>query len=713
MSTTFVRGENPLKADKLNTAFSERVSRGGDTMQGFLKLAADPVQAFDAATKQYVDRFTSMGVPTGAYIGSAPPGNVLGPLWWDTNSGQLFIQYNDGSSTQWVSANSVTADQLLASNLFLPLTGGTVSGPTTHQSTMRLDYNWTYSGDQTAAANHPLQVAGSYIGGTSANTDQFSINSIRNVYQAFQTGQGAFGTLITGEIAAGSWMRSNVPLYVSANQVGQPQVPIAWATGQSITAAGTLRVNAGRFYQATTTGTTGATAPVHGSGTLSDGGVSWLFCDVHSGSHSQTALGTLATCNYNVGGAAGAPVGVNYGAVLGAGLQNGATFYSENIVLELDDFVNPGASTTRAATAQLVKIAGQGSFQDWGISLSASGTARWRNPIIFQSAVDPNGYAIAFQDQNLAGLQTMAGAIDMQMVTPTGNGKFGGGFFMRWPSGGMIDQSSNLRLGYATLNQNANGLTIDVTQRKCTAVASIASGGSGWSTGMWAGDQNGNYVTVTAAAGVVTAAALQIAGFSTVAPSGAQTFSPVGPNGNTLTATGGASIPTTFTANLTYAAAATPAIAIASSGAATSFGGSTTFNGNVAVAAGFNLFLAGTTGGGPTTLNGMFNGAGTFAMHGDANWGCILQGLSGGVAHIALQGADGSAPFRLVNNTIALSGTVGFNGTAPITKPAGWGAPTGTATRATFLTSSVTLPQLAEHVKALIDDLTAYGLIGL
>jgi len=131
MSTTFFRGENPLKADKLNTAFAERVSRGGDTMQGMLRLAADPVAAFDAATKQYVDRFTSMGVPTGAYIGAAPPGNTLAPLWWDTNSGQLFIQYNDGSSTQWVSANSVDAAQLEGS--FLPLTGGVVSGKLTVQ----------------------------------------------------------------------------------------------------------------------------------------------------------------------------------------------------------------------------------------------------------------------------------------------------------------------------------------------------------------------------------------------------------------------------------------------------------------------------------------------------------------------------------------------------------------------------------------------------
>lgn len=42
----------------------------------------------------------------------------------------------------------------------------------------------------------------------------------------------------------------------------------------------------------------------------------------------------------------------------------------------------------------------------------------------------------------------------------------------------------------------------------------------------------------------------------------------------------------------------------------------------------------------------------------------------------------------------------------------GWGAPTGTATRTTFATSTVTLQQLAERMKALIDDLTTHGLIG-
>lgn len=54
-----------------------------------------------------------------------------------------------------------------------------------------------------------------------------------------------------------------------------------------------------------------------------------------------------------------------------------------------------------------------------------------------------------------------------------------------------------------------------------------------------------------------------------------------------------------------------------------------------------------------------------------------------------------------VNNTQVVSARV-----------TGWGAPTGVATRTTFATGSVTLAQLAERVKALIDDLTTHGLIG-
>jgi hypothetical protein len=55
--------------------------------------------------------------------------------------------------------------------------------------------------------------------------------------------------------------------------------------------------------------------------------------------------------------------------------------------------------------------------------------------------------------------------------------------------------------------------------------------------------------------------------------------------------------------------------------------------------------------------------------------------------------------------TVASSQVVG----ARIT---GWDAATGTATRTAFDTSTVTLPELAERLKALIDDLRTHGLIG-
>lgn len=42
----------------------------------------------------------------------------------------------------------------------------------------------------------------------------------------------------------------------------------------------------------------------------------------------------------------------------------------------------------------------------------------------------------------------------------------------------------------------------------------------------------------------------------------------------------------------------------------------------------------------------------------------------------------------------------------------GWVAATGTPSRATFDSATVTLPQLAARVQALIDDLIAHGLIG-
>ncbi len=66
--------------------------------------------------------------------------------------------------------------------------------------------------------------------------------------------------------------------------------------------------------------------------------------------------------------------------------------------------------------------------------------------------------------------------------------------------------------------------------------------------------------------------------------------------------------------------------------------------------------------------------------------------------------------------TLDLSGALKIDGVQTLSnRKTGWAVATGTATRTTFATGSVTLPQLAERVKALIDDLhgaAGHGLIG-
>lgn len=58
--------------------------------------------------------------------------------------------------------------------------------------------------------------------------------------------------------------------------LNNPLAAQQWITAESVT-AGDERFNAGRVYTADNTGTTGTTAPVHASGSVSDGTVSWTF----------------------------------------------------------------------------------------------------------------------------------------------------------------------------------------------------------------------------------------------------------------------------------------------------------------------------------------------------------------------------------------------------------------------------------------------------
>ena len=83
--------------------------------------------------------------------------------------------------------------------------------------------------------------------------------------------------------------------------------------------------------------------------------------------------------------------------------------------------------------------------------------------------------------------------------------------------------------------------------------------------------------------------------------------------------------------------------------------------------------------------------------------------------NIQINNTTGTERLYVTGNIQVTEATDGFNvGANQVlgSRQTGWAAPTGTATRTTFVTSTVTTEQLAERVKALLDDLTTHGLIG-
>lgn len=71
---------------------------------------------------------------------TAPSSPTAGALWWRSSEGQLYIYYDDGNTSQWVVANAFTGG-----SAYLPLTGGSVTGPVTVSSTLSVTENFSFN----------------------------------------------------------------------------------------------------------------------------------------------------------------------------------------------------------------------------------------------------------------------------------------------------------------------------------------------------------------------------------------------------------------------------------------------------------------------------------------------------------------------------------------------------------------------------------------
>jgi|SRR6478609_1187337 len=89
-------------------------------------VAGQPVYQWDG------EKWTVLtGGTSPVYVGDLPPNNPPnGALWWNSSNGQLYINYNDGNSSQWVMIISALNTSPLAANRYI--TGNDTLTPADH-----------------------------------------------------------------------------------------------------------------------------------------------------------------------------------------------------------------------------------------------------------------------------------------------------------------------------------------------------------------------------------------------------------------------------------------------------------------------------------------------------------------------------------------------------------------------------------------------------
>jgi hypothetical protein len=103
-------------ADKIDTASGAFIctstTRPASPWNGQLIFETDTLNALVYRTSS-----TSWNIVGGSTVSADPPVNAgSGNFWWDSDNGKLYIYYNDGNTSQWVSANSNTSGVPIVGN---------------------------------------------------------------------------------------------------------------------------------------------------------------------------------------------------------------------------------------------------------------------------------------------------------------------------------------------------------------------------------------------------------------------------------------------------------------------------------------------------------------------------------------------------------------------------------------------------------------------
>ena len=263
------------------------------------------------------------------------------------------------------------------------------------------------------------------------------------------------------------------------------------------------------------------------------------------------------------------------------GTTSGATFLSEVFGAEFDIAVVAGSSTRAKNIIKFVQLANdavQAGAPDADGPLyiaNAPGAVGWRDfGLAFGSPYSQWAFGSAaalikvYQDQG-AHSSVAKWGVDMAVgVLPSTGNAYDGGFFKT--NGASMDGAGMLRLGTTYLTPGSTGLAIDA-KGSVGASATVAAGGSNWTNPLFATDPYGGFWKINAASGGAATSLFMI-----VAPTYPSTTPPSNPIA--LTPYGTASIDygaTGLTANITWNTTRTT-LSLQPSGGATVFGGPVT-----------------------------------------------------------------------------------------------------------------------------------------
>jgi hypothetical protein len=201
-------------------------------------LHPDPAQAGVPQYKWDGEKWLAVGGAgsTGAaiYVSDTPPaGAPDNALWWESDSGILYLKYNDGTSAQWVIAVAVGSSGTGGDTSGLVLkSGDTMTGhlglPTGPSATHAVRKDYVDTADALKVAKAGDTMTGLLT--TASPASSISGAAYSNALQVLGTGNAMLTFLIPSVFAAHFGMTNDGNLYIGGGNLGAGNAFRLWTT---------------------------------------------------------------------------------------------------------------------------------------------------------------------------------------------------------------------------------------------------------------------------------------------------------------------------------------------------------------------------------------------------------------------------------------------------------------------------------------------------